>query len=130
MMSNYLKLCAINALIHSVGFAFLIIINDITIRLYLAWGGEFDSRGIAPGAALRLVLATFFIANLTIIFIPQKQAKIGLAMAFVVVTAFFLLPSHPLRAAFYCATEGLITLCAICCAAWVNNFAFGGRSAK
>lgn len=129
-MRNYLKSCSINALIHSVGFALLIIINDITIRLYLAWGGEFGSRGIAPGAALRLVLALFFITNLTIIVIPQKKVKIGLAMAFVVVTAYFLLPSHPLRAAFYCATGGLITLYSIYCAVWVNNLVSVGRSAK
>jgi hypothetical protein len=121
MMSNYLKICAVNLLIHCLGFATLVALNEFILRMYLAWGWEFGSRGIAPGAAIRLVLLTFFITNLAIVLIPARNIKFLTSIFFVLVTAWFLLPSHPLRAIFYCSSGLAITMSCIYGSSWSSK---------
>lgn len=120
-MSNYLKICAVNSLIHCLGFATLIVLNEFVLRMYLSWGWEFGSRGIAPGAVIRLVLLTFFIANLAIVLIPARKIKFLISILFALITAWFLLPSHPLRAIFYCALGLAITVLCIHSSFWASR---------
>lgn len=122
-MNRYLKSCMITTFTHGLGLLGLIITNEIALKIYLAWNGDFDSRGIAPGAVTRLVLLLFTVLNLTIAITPIKSIKLGGCAAFIVLTAWILLPSHPLRTIFYCTTGGLITLCSIYFAAHLNRIA-------
>lgn len=120
-MSTYVKSSIVNILIHSLGLAALIAFNDIALHFYLSWIGDFGSRGIAPGMVIRLVLLIFCITNLLIAITPNRLIKIGLAATFILTTAWFLLPAHPLRTLFYCTSGGAITLLSIYLSSQANQ---------
>lgn len=120
-MSTYVKTSIVNILIHGFGLIALVTLNDITLHFYRSWIGDFWSRGIAPGMVIRLVLLIFCITNLLIAFTPNRSIKIGLAVAFILVTAWFLLPAHPLRALLYCTSGGMITLFSIYLSSQANK---------
>ncbi|MBU3059700.1 hypothetical protein [Pseudomonas indica] len=120
-MKNKVRACAINLCVHSAAFTLLIGLNDIAHRLYKAWIGDFGSRGIASGSVTLLVILLFIGFNVLAAIIPLKAVKISLGVAFVLTTAWFLFPYHPLRAAFYCAAGGLLTFAAIFIASELNS---------
>lgn len=120
-MNGYLKNCTINVLTHGLGLVALIIINEIVLKTYLVWHGDFDSRGVAPGAVTRLVLLLFTAINLAIACTPIKSMKIGGCASFILLTAWMLLPIHPLRTIFYCTVGGLITFHSIYFAEHLNK---------
>lgn len=129
-MNEKLSAYGINLCIHGLGLVLLLILNDIAIHLYLEWHGGFDSRGIAPGAVTRLIILLFAITNLAIALAPVKWIKILLGVFFIFATAWFLLPSHPLRAVFYCITGGALSFASIFSASWVNTVISRSRNAK
>lgn len=123
-MKNKIRVCAINLCIHSAALALLVGLNDIAHKLYKAWIGDFGSRGIAPGSVTLLVILLFIVFDASAAIIPLKAVKISLGVAFVLTTAWFLLPSHPLRAAFYCVAGGLLTFASISAASRLNDLIF------
>lgn len=129
-MKEKLSTYGINLCVHGLGLVLLLIFNDIAIYLYLKWFGGFDSRGIAPGAVTRLVILLFVISNLAIALAPIKWIKTLFGVSFIFATAWFLLPSHPLRGVFYCVTGGSLSFASIFAASWLNKVISRSRNTK
>jgi hypothetical protein len=112
---------AINLIVHALAVAAFVIISNVAHIVHLAWLGEFGSRGIAPGAAIRLTLLVLIITNFLIAVVTSKTAKLVLIFLYIAIEAWFLFPSHPLRAILYCSAGAIISLIAVYSSAAANS---------
>lgn len=98
-----------------------LLVNDLGLFLYKQLRGATDSRGYAPGAITRLALLPIVVANLCMAFAPRRALKIGIA-ALACGSLAWLLPYHPLRAAFYCEVLLALSLDAMTTATWIEQW--------
>ncbi|MGE8358700.1 hypothetical protein [Pseudomonas sp.] len=116
---NYVSASALNLVVHAAFCFAFVVVNDWGLTLYKQFVGEATSRGYAPGGATRLALGVFAIANAAIALSPWKILKGAWVAGAIVFLTFHLLPTHPLRAVFYIALTGVLSMAAIVLAAGI-----------
>ena len=111
---------AINLIVHALAVAAFVIISNVAHIVHLAWLGEFGSRGIAPGAAIRLTLLVLIITNFLIAVVTSKTAKLVLIFLYIAIEAWFLFFFFFIRKILYCSAGAIISLIAVYSSAAAN----------
>lgn len=100
-------------LVHLLSVVVYVLLNGLLVGWYKHYTGGLMSRGVSVGIALYMVFWFFAGMSLLIAVLPRVKGKLIATGVMVAVIIWFLMPGHPLRALFYSALSGGLSLLAI-----------------
>lgn len=111
--SRQLRRWVLPVVVHLFAVATYIALNGTLVGWYKQYAGGLTARGVSIGIAMYLVFWFFAGMNLLIALLPRVWNKVQATVFMVAIIGFYLMPEHPLRALFYTALSGGVSLLAI-----------------
>lgn len=120
--SRQLRRWVLPVVVHLFAVAAYVALNGTLVGWYKHYAGGLTSRGVSIGLAMYLVFWFFCAMNLVIALLPRVWGKVQATVFMMAIIGFYLMPDHPLRALFYSALSGGVSLVAIAVNAQLQRY--------
>ena len=120
--SRQLRRWVLPIVVHLFAVAAYVALNGTLVGWYKQYAGGLTSRGVSIGLGMYLVFWFFCAMNLVIALLPRVWGKVQATVFMAAIIGFYLMPDHPLRALFYSALSGGVSLVAIAVNAQLQRY--------